>query len=470
MKRSQHDLSHEHKTSFDMGKLVPVFCEEVLPGDTFRMSTSALARVASLANPVMHNVELRVHHWYVPNRIIWSDWEDFITGASSPTYPTVTNSTTELTDYMGVYPDTGLTISALPVRAYNSIWNNYYRDQDLVTERSEDTLTLADIMWGKDYFTTCRSAPQQGTAVSVGFSSGSAPVQSSSTVDTDRLTVLDSAGTEHTMQPHSTDEKIHLDTAESGSALTVDLSGATGGIDINELRQSIALQRIAEARAFFGERYEDYLRFLGINPSDGRLSRPEFLGGSSEFLNFSEVLATASNSTDSVSLGDMAGHGIGAMRTRRYQKMFEEHGWVLTLASARPRTAYMQSVPRKFTKTDPMDYWQKELEVLPWQEVPQSEVHYNGSASTIFGYAPKYEEYRHHMSHVSGIFRTTDKDWHMARDITAAPTLNSSFVTCDPTDRIYNDATEPELRVNFRHNIETRRLVRRDADFRGAMI
>ena len=117
MKRSQHSLSHEHKTSFDMGQLIPVYCDEVLPGDTFRMSTSALARVASLANPVMHNVELRIHHWYVPNRILWSDWEDFITGASSPTFPTVTNSTTALTEYMGIYPDTGLTVSALPIRA-----------------------------------------------------------------------------------------------------------------------------------------------------------------------------------------------------------------------------------------------------------------------------------------------------------------------------------------------------------------
>lgn len=215
----------------------------------------------------------------------------------------------------------------------------------------------------------------------------------------------------------------------------------------------------------FGERYEDYLRFLGVNPKDGRLDRPEYLGGSKERLDFSEVLATAEGTSTEV--GDLYGHGIGAMRTRRYKKMFEEHGWVMSLLHVRPRTQYLQAMPRKFTRSDVMDYWQKELEVLPWQEVKETEIYAPGSSDNVFGYVPKFEEYRHAFDYVSGSFRSTEKDWHMARDITSAPTLNSSFVECTPTDRIYADTSMPELLVTSWNDLKAMRLVRKNTSLKG---
>lgn len=474
--RSTFDLSHEHKLSCDMGLLVPVACEEVLPGDTFIGSTSLLARIAPQVNPVMHNVDIRVHHWYVPNRILWDEWEDFITAkddeAVVPTVQASSSAETELMDHMGAYPSQSLTINALPIRAYNKIWNEFYRDQDLSSARDEDALTLARICWEKDYFTVARAQPQQGDAVQIGFSAGEVNVEYRTANGTAGVTRKASDGTAYAATDGLASQAGSGALINQGNTnalfydpndtLYADMSTATGGINIDDLRRSIALQRFAEARARFGSRYVDYLKFLGVNPSDGRLDRPEFLGGGKQNVNFSEVLATAEGASTDV--GDMFGHGIAGLRSRRYRKMFEEHGWVLSLLSVRPRTAYLEAQPRKFTRSDPMHYWQKELEVLPWQEVPQSEVYALGSASTVFGYVPRYEEYRHGFSYSSGTFRIgTEKDWTMSREFGSAPTLNESFVTCTPTDRIYSDTSMPEVLINAYNSIKARRIVRRMA-------
>ena len=170
MKRSKQNLSHYHLTSCDMGELIPIGCVEVLPGDTFRHQTSALIRVTPQLKPLMHPVQARIHHFYVPNRLIWSGWEDHVTGVSASAPPTISGSAHvegTLTDYLGVYDDASNDILALPVRAYNKIYNEYYRDQDIISEVSEDTNTIQKISWAKDYFTTARANPQQGTAVSL---------------------------------------------------------------------------------------------------------------------------------------------------------------------------------------------------------------------------------------------------------------------------------------------------------------
>lgn len=482
--RNQFDLSHEHKLSVDMGYLVPVMTEEVLPGDTFIGNTALLARVAPLAHPVMHNVEIRTHHWYVPNRILWSGWEDYITGVDDVTAkPTITaaNATeAALYDHMGAYPSTSIAYDALPVRAYNKIYNEFYRDQDLQVARGEDDLGLARICWGKDYFTTCRPSPQQGDAVELGFSAGQAPVTGfgvgttgangaytetgggtgtysnyiSADVDDDNITTT----------PLRAKFEMNGDSVEP--ALYADLTNASGGIDLDDLRRSLALQRFAEARSRFGSRYADYLRFIGVNPSDGRLDRPEYIGGGKSDINFSEVLATAEGTSTEV--GDLYGHGIASMRSRTYRKMFEEHGWIMTLISVRPTGVYQEAVPRKFTRSDAMDYWQKELEVLPWQEVNEREIYHGGNAATVFGYAPRYNEYRHAMNFVSGTFRGgTEQDWHMARLFGSAPTLNSSFVECTPTDRVYQDTSMPELLINAYNRVKARRFVRKSASLQG---
>lgn len=484
MQRSHFDLSHEHKLSTDMGYLVPVNCVEVLPGDTFIGETSALLRVAPLVNPVMHKCEVRIHHWYVPNRIVWSGWDTFITGEDEgATVPTVTLNTDEetwLADHLGVAPVIGGTYNSLPFRAYSAIWSEFYRDQDLQApalwnQGNVGNKLLRRICWEKDYFTIARPFPQQGDAVTLGFSAGEAPVKGIGTLNqtygsqTNIQVQTTGGGNELFEKAQGTGAGTYLrqDPANPGyPAVYADLTNMAGGIDLNDLRRALALQRFAEARMRYGHRYADYLRYLGVNPSDGRLDRPEFLGGGSQNINFSEVIAMAEGTSSNV--GDLYGHGIAGLRSKRYRKMFEEHGYVLSLLSVRPQTVYMESTPKHFFRKTAMDYWQKELEVLPWQPVYQNELHFNGDATQVFGYVPRYEEYRHGFSHVSGSFRDgPEKDWHMAREFSSPPLLNDSFVECTPTDRIYGDQQMPEVLVNAYNSVRAMRLVRRNATITG---
>lgn len=482
MRRSDFDLSHEHKLSFDMGQLVPIAAEEVLPGDTFIGSTSLLARVAPLVNPVMHRVSIRVHHWYVPNRLLDDNWEDFITGKDDElTVPQfeLTAESLPLADHMGIAPKVGLRVNDLYFRAYRLIYNEMYRDQDLQEPVEDDDYSIRRCAWEKDYFTTARPTPTLGDPINLGFSTGEVPVigigregtqdgeqQPSPPLrlfggETGTFDVSGKFGKETTQDSlwARFDEDGHPD-------IVADLSNATGGIDLDELRQTLAMRRFQEARMRFGSRYIDYLRFLGVNPSDGRLDRPEYLGGGKQDISFSEVLATAEGGGTQV--GDLYGHGIAGLRSRRYRKMFEEHGIVLSLISVRPKTVYMNAVHRKFTRADLYDYWQKEMEVQPWQVMYESEVHQDGDPTKIFGYVPKHEEYRFGTSYVSGSFRDgPEKDWHMAREFQQPPTLNASFIECDPTDRIYGDKNMPDMLVNAYNRIRARRLVRRSASLTG---
>jgi hypothetical protein len=481
MKRALQDLSFTHSLSLDMGYLVPIGAIDVLPGDTFIGRCRALARLAPLAKPMMHPVDIRVHYWYVPNRIIWDDWEDFIVGnEGAVTYPTITPATAAdavLYDHMGAEPVAGVAYDALPLRAYSLIFNEFYRDQDLVAARGLSTASGADsttatdlarIAWGKDYFTTARANPQQGSAVEVGFSAGTAPVTGLVIERTPASqTGMADVNADGTVGPtDNTNNPTPLSARRASSAagadvdpmIEADLSQATGGIDINELRDAISLQRIAEAREFFGSRYVDYLRYYGVNPRDGRLDRPEYIGGGRQKLSISEVLSTADSGAATV--GDLFGHGIAGVRSRRFKKMFEEHGWFIGVMSVRPKGVYQMGIPKRFLRDEPTDFWHRELELLPWQEVDELEIFGAGTPGNVFGYAPRYEEYRETMSYVSGTLRQgTEEDWTLAREFSAAPTLNSDFVTCTPSDRVYQDTNQPELVVTTTQQLMAKRLV-----------
>lgn len=485
MKRALQDLGFTHSLSLDLGYLVPIAAIDVLPGDTFIGRCRALARMAPLAKPMMHPVDIRVHYWYVPNRIIWEDWEDFIVGnEAAVTYPTIAPAdaaSAVLYDHMGAEPVGSFAYDALPIRAYNLIFNEFYRDQDLVTARDislasgVDATTqhdMAQIAWGKDYFTTSRANPQQGAAVEVGFSAGDAPITgfgkqsqtfggvNQDVYETDGTgTVQYAAAAQVSNVNANTIFHVEEDPNNSGFPnIRADLSQATGGIDINELRDAISMQRIAEAREFFGSRYVDYLRYYGVNPRDGRLDRPEYIGGGRQQLSVSEVLATADSGTATV--GDLFGHGIAGVRSRRYKKMFEEHGWFIGVMSVRPKGVYQNGIPKRFLRRDPEDFWHRELELLPWQSVSEVEIFGGGTQSNVFGYAPRYEEYRETMSYVSGTLRGgTEEDWTLAREFAAAPTLNDTFVTCAPSDRVYQDTNQPELIVTTTQDIMAKRLV-----------
>lgn len=498
MKRAKHSLSQYRLTSLNQGTLFPVLCEEVLPGDSFRHQTSALIRVSPLVAPVMHPVHVSVHHWFVPNRILWDNWETFITGKDPAlVVPTVSiaaadTAALQMAQSFGVgadAPPSPIVLNSLPFRAYNTILNEFYRDQDLTTalvERRGDTGDLAadyalrKASWEKDYFTTARPTPQQGASTeTVALQlSGLAPVKGFGILNSPAPTFTGAAtmretggGTKSYTKTLGTGQgsistanwtAIEEDPTKAGYPnIKADLSGVTvnAGFDINEWRRSFAMQRMREHRNRYGSRYTDYLAFLGITSSDARLQRPEYLGGGKQTISFSEVLATAETAGGPV-VGDMAGHGIAALRTRPYKRFFEEHGYVITFMLVRPQSLYLTRVPRHFLRRDYEQYWQKELEMMGDQVLTNFEIYGDtATPSGTFGYSPRYDEYRHAESSISGEFRNVLDYWHMAREFTSQPVLNGTFVSCNPTDRIYASAITDELYVMCSHRISARRLV-----------
>ena len=489
MKRSKHSLSHYKLVTADMGKLIPVATVEALPGDTFQHSTSMLLRLSPLLAPVMHPVSVRIHHWFVPNRLLWSDWEKFITGGpdglGAPTpYPANTGALTvaagEVLDYMGVPTTVAFPagqVGLLPLYAYNKIFNDWYRDEDLVTERALTDNTLAKCAWEKDYFTTARPWSQKGPAVTIPLGA-SAPVKTSASqvisgaqeaLTWRRISDGGVGGSDVLMGREATTGRafdtsglggVTKNLAQYPSNLYADLATASSP-DIIDFRRAFALQRYQEARAQYGSRYTEYLRYLGIRSSDARLQRPEYLGGGKQTIAFSEVLRTG-DSSGTNPVGEMKGHGIAAMRSNRYRFFCEEHGWIISLLSVRPRSMYNNGLHRSFSRRSKEDYFQKELELIGQQEVTKGEVYAAASATNLetWGYQDRYADYRHQPSHVSGLFRSTLDFWHMGRKFASLPALNAAFVECDPAKRIFADTGgNNHCWMMVSNSIQVRRLV-----------
>lgn len=508
MKRSKHSLSHHHLTTTKMGLLVPVGFFEVLPGDTIQHSLASLIRAAPLVTPVMHPVDIRFHTFFVPNRIMWnqggsdnSGWEAYITGgpngADAQVHPSIsiTPSIDTLADYFGL-PFTPLTVNALPFRAYAMIWNEFYRDQDLQTALAVSTaggfdvttsVALQNICWEKDYLTSSRPWEVKGPSVTLPLGS-TAPIKglgfAGTPTDTANQAVRETSGATptyahsvNTTNPNSIFVQADSAGAASKPQLFADLSSATGAT-VNTIRHAFALQRFEEARAKYGSRFTEYLRALGIRSSDARLQRPEYLGGGRTVVQFSEVMQTAPTTSGTAGgaggVGQYGGHGIAAARTNRYRRFFEEHGIVMTLMSVRPKTMYTNAVHRMWMRglsaynasvtAGKEDYWHRELQNLGQQPINNLEVDaVNAETNGIFGYQDRYDEYRRKESYVSGLMRTTLNTWNLTRSFASAPALNSTFVSCVPSSRIFADTTNDDLYVMVRHSIQARRLLTKTA-------
>lgn len=504
-KRNKFSLSHHKILSCRMGQLVPIGLTEVLPGDTIQHATTGLVRCAPLVSPVMARADVRIHHFFVPTRLLWMNWENFITGGpdgnDNHVIPTVQSpeggwTTGSLADYLGVPTGVDCAVNALPFRAYNLIYNEYYRDEDLINPISFidsdsndnwEAYSVRNICWEKDYFTSARPWTQKGDTVTI-------PVDASPdmAIRADGPLVLNGSQWQGTGNVRTHIIRDAIASGDEQSGLLGDIIGGTrhksdnleyysglkiggsssgdatiGSINVDDLRLSLSLQRFKEARSRFGSRYVEYLRYLGVISSDARLQRPEYLGGGRSPLQFSEVLQTGEG-TDPV--GTMRGHGITALRSNRYRRFFEEHGYVLSLMSIRPKTVYTNMLPRTFIRQTKEDFFQPELQAIGQQEVYNKEL--NASSSNpdgVFGYQDRYNEYRYHESSVSGEFRNLLNYWHMARDISGDFALNGSFVTCTPTDRIFAAPGTPQdpqdtIYCFFNHSIQARRIMSKIAN------
>lgn len=487
MKSALHNLTHQVKLSCNMGEMIPIGLVEALPADVVDHSVAALIRTQPLVAPVMHEIDAKIHHWFVPTRTIWKDFPDFITGGPDGADNTVAPyidmppstgaAIGSLADYLGV--PTGvpnLRVSALPFRAYAEIFNNYYRDQDLQPElvistgNGADTTTNTALQfgcWEKDYFTSARGSPQKGPAVSIPLT-GNAPVVSTASSfsvrqGTGSMITLSSSGTNgnSVVIQGSTTGAAAMNFGAAGATTTglrTDLSDVNA-VDIEDLRLAAALQRYQENLSRYGSRYvERIMAAFGIRPRSLELDIPQYIGGGQQKISISEVLSTAETTTADV--GDMFGHGITAMRSNRYRYPVAEHGYILSLLIIRPRTNYIQGLNKLWSRDTKEDFYQPELAYFGQQPILNKELYAaHASPNGTFGYQDAYDSYRYIESRVSGEFRDTLDYWHMARKFASSPALNADFVKSNPTDRIYAVPAADQLYVMAKHRLTAKRRV-----------
>lgn len=475
--RSSFDRSHGHKTTFNSGYLIPVFVDEALPGDTFNLNMTAFSRMATPIFPVMDNLFMDSHFFAVPIRLIWSNWQKFCgeqtnpgdsTSFVIPAVAAVTPTVGSLWDYFGIPPGIAYAsgdVSALWSRAYNLIYNQWFRDENLQNSLTVDTGNGPDTAAsyvlqrrGKrhDYFTSALPWPQKGNAVSIPLGT-TAPVVGNGVTEpaltqgtnvfnfkmVNTSTTMTWAGT-----PTATGN-VHWDGVNTG--LVADLSTATAAT-INQLRQSFQIQRLLERDARGGTRYTEIVKaHFGVTSPDARLQRPEYLGGGSSMINVSQIAQTSSTDVTSPQ-GNLAAFATASLHGHGFTKSFTEHCIIIGLVSVRADLNYQQGLNRMFRRSTRYDFYWPALAHIGEQTVLQGEIYKLGTSddNIVFGYQERYAEYRYKPSMTSGLFRSTAAGtldaWHVAQKFTSAPALNSTFIVENPAvARVIAVPSQPEF-------------------------
>lgn len=544
LKRSTFNLSHDVKLTAELGKLVPVLCQPVLPGDKWNLSSQFLCRVSPLLAPLMHRVNVYFHTFFVPNRLVWNHWEDYITqgvnGKDKPVLPYFSpfqmascyvhqqNNVSDVKDYRlgslgdylglptnrfeftGANIDPTTKISQLPFRAYQLIYNEYYRDETLQEEvdiqvDSDGALkdnpqtyrfdgktwnfndlplfSLRNRCWRKDYFSGALPWPQRladaevtlpvvGEAAIVKNGDFDLPKSNPYSGDdllqptmggVDKLFDLEIDGNGF-LKASNYNGSLHMAGINLNKLLTdsqikhlkADLSTGNS-VTINQLREAVRLQMWLENNARGGSRYiEQLLSHFGVISSDARLQRPEYLGGYSSDLQFTEVLQT-SESTQNSSQGNQTGHGFALNGDKIGKRYFDEHGYIFVIMSIRPQNGYFQGIPKDFTKTDNLDFYFPEFQHLGEQEIKEREIYYSGTDvdDETFGYVPRYSEYKTCFNRVCSDFRDSMDYYHLARVFNSPPKLGDKFVKIDEQsdemDRIFPVLKDADTGKEYQH-------------------